>query len=681
MSLWCQGLNQSSSGTAKNTALINLHLATGQIGRPGAGPLSLTGQPNAMGGREVGGLANLLSAHRDLANPAHRAEVARLWGVDVGARAARARPRSQLFEAAARGEIKALWIACTNPAQSMPDQALVRAALERCELVVLQEAFAHTATARYADVLLPASTWAEKDGTVTNSERRISRVRAAIAPPGEARDDWRIVADFARRLQARLQPELHDLFPYDSSEAVWNEHRESTRGRDLDITGLSYALLEARGRSSGRHPRPPRWATRRRRSASDTLLRRRPARSPVPSRQQLDPPERDLRTAPASAALGRARLYTDGRFATADGRARFIAAPTARRPSRRDPRHPFALNTGRLRDQWHGMSRSGTVARLFGHEGSPAVRVHPRRPGAARPEGRRPGRGALAARRDRAAAGRRRPHRPRAGLRRDALGRRVRLRPRRRRRAARRHQRADDEGALPRFAAARAEARGRVDQDRRAAVAPHRGGLAAGRPGGRGARTHARGDGVVRLRRLRAGRRPRRPHRDLAAGGFGNADRRIAGSTRSPAGSACGRRPPCATPTRCAARAACSRSTVKARRRASAALLLVGEAPAADWLRGLWQDQLEVAPFGRFLLAPQASSPQGLAPRSPQVCNCFDVSEQRIRACLAELGGAPAERIGALQARLKCGTQCGSCLPELRRLEHAVAAPAEVAPA
>ncbi|MFL5118523.1 MAG: molybdopterin-dependent oxidoreductase, partial [Microvirga sp.] len=241
-----QGVNQAAQGTDKVNAIINCHLATGRIGRPGTGPFSLTGQPNAMGGREVGGLANLLSAHRDLANPVHRAEVARLWGVEsVPERPGKA--AVQLFEAAARGEIKALWIACTNPAQSMPDQALVRAALERCELVVLQEAFAHTATARYADVLLPASTWAEKDGTVTNSERRISRVRAAITPPGEARDDWRIVADFARRLQARLKPALHDLFPYDSSEAVWNEHRESTRGRDLDITGLSYLRLESAG--------------------------------------------------------------------------------------------------------------------------------------------------------------------------------------------------------------------------------------------------------------------------------------------------------------------------------------------------------------------------------------------------------------------------------------------------
>ena len=179
MSLYCQGLNQSSSGTAKNAALINLHLATAQIGKPGAGPFSLTGQPNAMGGREVGGLANLLSAHRDLANPQHRAEVAALWGVPSVPEKP-GKTAVEMFQAAADGEIKALWIACTNPAQSMPDQATVRRALERAEFVVVQEAFATTATCDYADLLLPATTWGEKTGTVTNSERRISRVRPAV---------------------------------------------------------------------------------------------------------------------------------------------------------------------------------------------------------------------------------------------------------------------------------------------------------------------------------------------------------------------------------------------------------------------------------------------------------------------------------------------------------------------
>ncbi len=343
LSLYCQGLNQSSSGTAKNTALVNLHLATGQIGKPGAGPFSLTGQPNAMGGREVGGLANLLSAHRDLANPAHRAEVAALWGVaDVPATPGKT--AVEMFQAAADGQIKALWIACTNPAQSLPDQATVRAALQRAEFVVVQEAFATTATCAYADLLLPATTWGEKEGTVTNSERRISRVRAAVPPPdvasGEvARHDWRIAVDFARRLEplltVRAEPveaSARSLFPYDTPESIWNEHRESTRGRDLDITGLTYAALEQA---------PQQWPY------------------------------------PEGAASGKARLYEDGVFPTPDGKARFANVPYKPVAEPREARYPFSLNTGRLRDQWHGMSRTGTLGRLFGHAPEPALQMHP----------------------------------------------------------------------------------------------------------------------------------------------------------------------------------------------------------------------------------------------------------------------------------------------------------------
>jgi len=330
LSLYCQGLNQSSSGTAKNAALINLHLATGQIGKPGAGPFSLTGQPNAMGGREVGGLANLLSAHRDLANPQHRAEVAALWGVP----AVPAKPGKtavEMFQAAADGEIRALWIACTNPAQSMPDQATVRRALERAEFVVVQEAFATTATCAYADLLLPATTWGEKDGSVTNSERRISRVRPAIAAPGETRHDWSIATDFARRLEQRLG-HTGTLFPYENAESVWNEHRESTRGRDLDITGLSYAMLDSAG--------PQQWPLK------------------------------------EGESTGRARLYEDGVFPTPDGRARFVATPYKPVAEAREARYPFSLNTGRLRDQWHGMSRTGTIGRLFGHVAEPVVQMN-----------------------------------------------------------------------------------------------------------------------------------------------------------------------------------------------------------------------------------------------------------------------------------------------------------------
>ncbi|MCK9285033.1 MAG: molybdopterin-dependent oxidoreductase [Rhodocyclaceae bacterium] len=334
LSLWCQGLNQSSQGAHNNAALIQLHLATGKIGTPGCGPFSLTGQPNAMGGREVGGMANLLSAHRDLANPQHRAEVARLWGVDE-VPATPGLTAVELFDAVRAGRIKALWIACTNPAQSMPNAEKVHAALAACEFVVVQETHAHTDTAAFADLLLPASGWGEKEGSVTNSERRISRVRAAVPAPGEARADWRIATDFALKLGVRLGcGELAQrLFPYTCPEQVFDEHRATTRGRDLDIAGLSYALLEKAG--------PQQWPF------------------------------------PEGAEQGQRRLYGDGVFATENGRARFVATRPQATAEVPDARHPFRLTTGRLRDQWHGMSRTGSVAQLFSHAAEPQLELHP----------------------------------------------------------------------------------------------------------------------------------------------------------------------------------------------------------------------------------------------------------------------------------------------------------------
>ena len=330
LSMYCMGLNQSVNGTDKNAALINLHLATGQIGKPGAGPFSLTGQPNAMGGREVGGMANLLSGHRDLANPEHRAEIAKFWGVDsvpeTPGKAAIA-----MFDAVKEGSIKAIWIACTNPAHSMPDLNNVVEALDVAEFVVLQDAFSHTETAKYADVLLPASTWGEKEGSVTNSERRITRVNPAVATPAEARHDWAIVVDFAQRLEQRLG-KGSGLFPYTTTEQIFNEHRETTRGRDLDITGLSYDLLNEQG--------PQQWPFK----------------------------EGD--------ANGKARLYADGVFQKPDGKAQFVNAVYKATADKTDARTPLHLLTGRLRDQWHGMSRTGNVAQLFNHAEEPVIQMN-----------------------------------------------------------------------------------------------------------------------------------------------------------------------------------------------------------------------------------------------------------------------------------------------------------------
>ncbi|WP_049308575.1 molybdopterin-dependent oxidoreductase, partial [Pseudomonas aeruginosa] len=239
----------------------------------------------------------------------------------------------ELFDAVHDGRIKALWIACTNPAQSLPDQRKIHEALARCPFVVVQEAFAGTETCQYADLLLPAASWGEKEGSVTNSERRISHVRRAVPPPGEARQDWNIVCDFARRLEGHLRPAKPGLFAFADSRSLFDEYKLLTAGRDLDLSGLSYALLDRLG--------PQQWPF------------------------------------PTGAEQGTARLYADGRFPTASGRAQLVAEPYRAAQEKRDARYPLTLNTGRLRDQWHGMSRTGTCARLFGHEEEALVHLHP----------------------------------------------------------------------------------------------------------------------------------------------------------------------------------------------------------------------------------------------------------------------------------------------------------------
>lgn len=337
LSLYCQGVNQSTHGVANNGALINLHLATGKIGRPGCGPFSLTGQPNAMGGRETGALAPLLPGHREVANADHRAEVARLWGVP-SLPATPGKTAVEMFAALKQGTIKAVWIVGSNPAQSMPDAGSVRDALRAAEFVVVQDAYANTDTTAYADLLLPAASWGEKEGVVTNSERRISRVRAAIAPPGEARTDWSIAADFARRLGARLgKAELAQrMFGWTQTTEIFDEHRAATLGRDLDIGGLTYAILERDG--------PQQWPY------------------------------------PTGAAAGTSRLFGDGQFCTASRRARFanvanIGLGDAALAEDVDVNYPLHLTSGRLRDQWHGMSRTGTVPRLCTHQPEPLLEM------------------------------------------------------------------------------------------------------------------------------------------------------------------------------------------------------------------------------------------------------------------------------------------------------------------
>lgn len=335
VTIYSQGVNQSTRGTDKVNAIINCHLATGRIGRPGMGPFSVTGQPNAMGGREVGGLANQLAAHMGFDNPEDVDRVSRFWGAPDIAR----RPGLKavdLFRAVGDGRIKALWVMGTNPAVSMPDAGRVRAALKACDFVVVSD-IARTDTTRYADVCLPAAGWGEKDGTVTNSERRISRQRAFLPAPGEARPDWRIICDVACRMG------FGDAFAFDGPAAIFREHAalsafENARQRIFNISAL--ANLDAAGYRS---LAPAHWPA----TASSV----------------------------ESSAEAQSRLFSDGGFPTPDGRARFVAVRQDRLARPVDATFPIALNTGRLRDQWHTMTRTGRVPRLSANAPEPTIDV------------------------------------------------------------------------------------------------------------------------------------------------------------------------------------------------------------------------------------------------------------------------------------------------------------------
>lgn len=655
LSLYCQGLNQSSSGTAKNATLINLHLATGQIGKPGAGPFSLTGQPNAMGGREVGGLANLLSAHRDLANPQHRAEVAALWGVaDVPSKPGKT--AVEMFQAAADGEIKALWIACTNPAQSMPDQATVRRALQRAEFVVVQEAFATAETARYADLLLPATTWGEKTGTVTNSERRISRVRSAVPAPGAARHDWAIAVQFAHQLEARLRPGAPTLFPYatdhadQGAETVWNEHRESTRGRDLDITGLSWSVLESHG--------PQQW--------------------PCPAGPAGDNADGSVAALPArSSDMGKARLYEDGVFPTSDGRARFAAHAWQPTAEQRESRYPFSLTTGRLRDQWHGMTRTGTLGRLFGHVAEPSVQLHPQdmeRRGLKNGDlvyvTSKRGTIVVPAQADTTVglsqafmamhwgseflSGCSSTGERLAGV--NALttsaycptSKQPELKH-----AAVKVLKADLPWTLLAMAWLPAESAQATREALSALMAqfplfqftscvPFSNNTPLGEPG----RERV---GVL----LRAAAHEAPPdttvERIEALMGLATTDTlRYADKKRGQ---------------RRAARLARHGDTTTLE-----GIVLAGDTSAEGWLKTLLQDELPAQTYGRLLLVPGAKVPVAVQSRGKSVCTCFNVTDAAITAELAHCHGTDDDRLAQLQGQLRCGTNCGSCLPELKRM-------------
>jgi assimilatory nitrate reductase catalytic subunit len=334
VTLFSQGINQSSSGTDKGNAIINCHLLTGRLGRPGMGPFSITGQPNAMGGREVGGLANQLAAHMELDNPEHRKLVQDFWQSPQIARQAGLKA-VELFRAVEEGRVKAVWVMATNPVVSLPEAQRVRAALQQCELLVVSDNMARTDTAELAHIKLPALGWGEKEGTVTNSERRISRQRAFLAAPGNARADWWIISEVARRMG------FHHGFNYSHPAEIFAEHarltcRQNNGSRALDLGSLS---------------------------------------AQTPEQYETLPPVQW----PTSAANpgGTARLFADGRFFTPSGKARFIAI-TPRPPAcDTDAAFPLRLNSGRVRDHWHTMTRSGKSARLATHTQEPYAEIHP----------------------------------------------------------------------------------------------------------------------------------------------------------------------------------------------------------------------------------------------------------------------------------------------------------------
>jgi assimilatory nitrate reductase catalytic subunit len=333
VTLYSQGSNQSAYGSDKNNAIINCHLATGRLGRRGMGPFSITGQPNAMGGREVGGLANQLAAHMDF-SAENCLRVQRFWRAPTIAREPGLKA-IDLFQAVAQGKIKALWIMGTNPLVSLPDAEAVRRALARCPLVVVSDVVQDTDTLRLAHIKLPALAWGEKEGTVTNSERRISRQRAFLAPPGEARPDWWIIARVAERMGYREE------FSYPSAAAVFREHaalsaHENDGRRAFDIGALAPISDPAYGALM-----PVQWPLAR------------------------------------PGAPGTTRLFGDGRFFTPDGRARL--QPVVPQPPMGElgSNFPHVLNTGRVRDQWHTMTRTGRSARLSRHDPEPLVSLHP----------------------------------------------------------------------------------------------------------------------------------------------------------------------------------------------------------------------------------------------------------------------------------------------------------------
>ena len=325
MTFWAMGLNQSSSGTDKNNALLNLSIVTGNIGKPGAGPFSLTGQANAMGGRETGGLANILPGHRYMANESHRKEIEDAWGIELSTQ--KGLSAVEIYDKMEKGEIKAVWIICTNPVVSLPNGSKVERALMNAELVVVQDIFHPTDTSIYADILLPAAGFSEKEGTMTNQERRISYISKAVDPPGEALPDWKIFTKFAHMMG------FEDSFKFDCAEDVFEEYKKLNVGQDVDIFGVTYDRLKNSGTVQ--------W--------------------PCPDTEHPGTP----------------RLYSDGIFHTESKKAQLISTNYIAPQETTNSEYPLLFTTGRIRDQWHTMTKTGKVDSLMITEPDPVLEINP----------------------------------------------------------------------------------------------------------------------------------------------------------------------------------------------------------------------------------------------------------------------------------------------------------------
>jgi assimilatory nitrate reductase catalytic subunit len=584
VTLYSQGINQSTSGADKVNSILNCHLLTGRVGRPGMGPFSLTGQPNAMGGREVGGLANQLAAHMEIDNPGHRDKARRFWGAPRMAERAGLKA-VDLFQAIEAGRVRALWIMATNPLVSLPESDRMREALASCPLVVVSDCVARNDTLAYADVALPATAWGEKDGTVTNSERRISRQRRFLKPPGEARDDWRIVCDVAKAMGFAG-------FDYENAAAIFREHAalsgfENAGERAFDISNfgnLSDAEYEALP--------PTQWRG--------------------------------------------ARLFGDGRFFTPDRRARFVAISPRPPQAATSREYPLTLNTGRVRDHWHTMTRTGRSARLSAHTFEPYVEIHP-------DDARRCGVSQDSLARIESAKG--------------AMTARARVTSEQRRGCVFAPMHWSDAFA----------ARGRVN----ALVAAHVDPI-SGQPESK--QTPVRVEPFVTTWRGFALSRERMvaADADYWVAGRGRDHWRLELAGRDPprdweawARALIGEEGEWSAYRDHGAGVYRFARVVEGRLAACIFLAQETPSPAREWLGGLFAAPRLSAADRLALLA--GGPRDGRADNGPVVCSCFGVGRRQIEAVIAA-GAASLEAIGA---RLKAGGACGSCKPELARLIEA----------